>query len=123
MIRVAIADDHPIVREGLRRIVSDDGSISVAGEASTAAELFRLLQATAVDVVLLWARGSTTAEANVREHVGRIDIAVSGFDGDEVGVRRQIDKVRDVVPGLAAVQRVIDLSRAAARPDDTLLEG
>jgi DNA-binding NarL/FixJ family response regulator len=53
MIRVAIADDHPIVREGLRRIVSDDGSISVAGEASTAAELFRLLQATAVDVILL----------------------------------------------------------------------
>ena len=53
MIRVAIADDHPIVREGLRRIVSDDSSISVAGEASTAAELFRLLQATAVDVVLL----------------------------------------------------------------------
>ena len=53
MIRVAIADDHPIVREGLRRIVSDDASISVAGEASTAAELFRLLLATAVDVVLL----------------------------------------------------------------------
>ncbi|MFL5527406.1 MAG: response regulator [Gemmatimonadaceae bacterium] len=53
MIRVAIADDHPIVREGLRRIVSDDASISVAGEASTAAELFRLLEATAVDVVLL----------------------------------------------------------------------
>jgi len=53
VIRVAIADDHPIVREGLRRIVSDDASISVAGEASTAAELFRLLLATAVDVVLL----------------------------------------------------------------------
>ena len=53
MIRVAIADDHPIVREGLRRIVSDDAGISVAGEASTAAELFLLLLATAVDVVLL----------------------------------------------------------------------
>jgi two-component system, NarL family, invasion response regulator UvrY len=53
MIRVAIADDHPIVREGLRRIVSDDTGITVAGEASTAAELFRLLEATAVDVVLL----------------------------------------------------------------------
>jgi two-component system, NarL family, invasion response regulator UvrY len=53
MIRVAIADDHPIVREGLRRIVSDDTGISVAGEASSAVELFRLLGATAVDVVLL----------------------------------------------------------------------
>ncbi len=53
MIRLAIADDHPIVREGLRRIVSLDGSISVAGEASSAAELFRLLDGVAADVVLL----------------------------------------------------------------------
>jgi len=33
MIRVAIADDHPIVRGGLRRIVSDHPGISVGGEA------------------------------------------------------------------------------------------
>ena len=53
MIRLAIADDHPIVREGLRRIASEDEGISVVGEASTGAELFRLLGAVAVDVVLL----------------------------------------------------------------------
>jgi DNA-binding NarL/FixJ family response regulator len=53
MIRVAIADDHPIVRQGLRRIASEDAAISVVGEASTAAELFKLLTAEAVDVVLL----------------------------------------------------------------------
>jgi two-component system, NarL family, invasion response regulator UvrY len=53
MIRLAIADDHPIVREGLRRIAIEDSGITVMGEASTAQELFRLLSATAVDVVLL----------------------------------------------------------------------
>jgi DNA-binding NarL/FixJ family response regulator len=53
MIRLAIADDHPIVREGLRRIVSEDPGITVAGEASSASELFRLLGSAAVDVVLL----------------------------------------------------------------------
>jgi two-component system invasion response regulator UvrY len=53
MIRLAIADDHPIVREGLRRIATEDAGITVTGEASTAAELFRLLHAAAVDVVLL----------------------------------------------------------------------
>ncbi|MDQ6769738.1 MAG: response regulator transcription factor [Gemmatimonadota bacterium] len=53
MIRLAIADDHPIVREGLRRIASDDAGISVVGEASTGAELFRLLATAAVDVILL----------------------------------------------------------------------
>lgn len=53
MIRVAIADDHPIVRQGLRRIASEDPGIAVTGEAATAVELFRLLAAAAVDVVLL----------------------------------------------------------------------
>jgi len=53
MIRLAIADDHPIVREGLRRIASEGAGISVMGEASTAGELFRLLGTAGVDVVLL----------------------------------------------------------------------
>jgi DNA-binding NarL/FixJ family response regulator len=53
MIRIAIADDHPIVREGLRRIVSEDVGIAVTGEASSAAELLRILRAMPVDIVLL----------------------------------------------------------------------
>lgn len=53
MIRIAIADDHPVVREGLRRIACQGAGISVTGEVPTAAELFRLLARTAVDVVLL----------------------------------------------------------------------
>jgi DNA-binding NarL/FixJ family response regulator len=38
MIRVAIADDHPIVRQGLRRIATEGAKIVVSGEAATAAE-------------------------------------------------------------------------------------
>src|SRR5437660_12351361 len=66
---------------------------------------------------------TATAEAEVGEYVGRIDVAVSGFHGNEVGSRRQIGEIRDVVPRLAAVHRVVDLSRGAARPDDALLDG
>jgi two-component system, NarL family, invasion response regulator UvrY len=53
MIRLAIADDHPIVREGLRRIATAGPGILVTGEASTAGELFQLLAAAPVDVLLL----------------------------------------------------------------------
>jgi len=53
MIRIAIADDHPIVREGLRRIATEGADISVTGEAATAAALFTLLDSVPVDVVLL----------------------------------------------------------------------
>lgn len=52
-IRVFIADDHPIVREGLRRILSDRSNIRVTGEAGTSEEIFERLDETEVDVLLL----------------------------------------------------------------------
>ncbi|HTI29884.1 MAG TPA: response regulator transcription factor, partial [Methylomirabilota bacterium] len=80
MIRVAIADDHPIVREGLRRIASEGAGIAVTGEASTAAELFQLLAGVAADVVLLDVSmpGSTLVETltQLRERHPSIKVLV-----------------------------------------------
>ena len=53
MIRLLIADDHPIVREGLRRIAADQPGISVVAEAASAAEALERVANTAVDVMLL----------------------------------------------------------------------
>ncbi len=52
-IRIFIADDHPIVRQGLRRIVEADPGMVIAGEADAAAALLRALETTATDLVLL----------------------------------------------------------------------
>lgn len=52
-IRIFIADDHPIVRQGLRRIVEADAGLVISGEAGDAAALFAGLEAAATDVVLL----------------------------------------------------------------------
>ena len=52
-IRIFIADDHPIVRQGLRRIVEADPGLVISGEASDATALFAGLEATATDLVLL----------------------------------------------------------------------
>lgn len=52
-IRIFIADDHPIVRQGLRRIVEADAGMTIAGEAADAASLSAALERTATDVVLL----------------------------------------------------------------------
>jgi DNA-binding NarL/FixJ family response regulator len=52
-IRIFIADDHPIVRQGLRRIVEADEGLVVSGEAGDAAALFVALKAVATDLVLL----------------------------------------------------------------------
>ena len=53
MIRLLIADDHPIVREGLRRIAADQPGISVVAEAASANQALERVADTAVDVMLL----------------------------------------------------------------------
>lgn len=53
MIRLFIADDHPIVRAGLKGIVADEGDINVVGETSTGVGLSNVLRKTATDVLLL----------------------------------------------------------------------
>jgi two-component system, NarL family, invasion response regulator UvrY len=53
VIRVLIADDHPIVRAGLISIVADEPDIQVVGEAGTGDELQRSITHLPVDVVLL----------------------------------------------------------------------
>ena len=35
MIRILIADDHAVVREGIKRIIADTGDMTVAGEAAS----------------------------------------------------------------------------------------
>lgn len=53
MIKVLVADDHAIVRRGLRQILSETPDIMVGGEASTAQEVIRLLTDERWSVVVL----------------------------------------------------------------------
>lgn len=53
IIRILIVDDHAIVREGLKQILSDDETFKVAGEAESAAEAIRLARDKDFDLVLL----------------------------------------------------------------------
>jgi DNA-binding NarL/FixJ family response regulator len=53
VIRVAIADDHPLVRAGLRQVISDDPALAVVGEAADGDETVTLVRTTEPDVLLL----------------------------------------------------------------------
>jgi len=53
MIRIGIADDHPIVREGLKQIIAKNTDFSVVLEASDGQEVLEKLRKTPVDALLL----------------------------------------------------------------------
>jgi len=53
MIRVLLADDHAVVRAGLREILADTGDIVVAGEAANGQEVLAKVRGEAYDVAVL----------------------------------------------------------------------
>ena len=53
MIRIAIADDHPLISEGFKKLLARQPDFALAGEASSSSELTTLLAATGCDVLVL----------------------------------------------------------------------
>src|ERR1700694_529663 len=52
-IRIVIADDHPIFRDGLRRLLESEGDMKVVGEACDGREAVKLATEIKPDILLL----------------------------------------------------------------------
>jgi two-component system, NarL family, invasion response regulator UvrY len=53
MIKVLIADDHALIRKGLKQLLDDTDDMRVIGEAENGMQAIRMAEETAYDVVLL----------------------------------------------------------------------
>ena len=53
MIKIVVADSHPIVHKGIKAYFRDSTEISIVGKAQTARELFSCLESKMVDVIVL----------------------------------------------------------------------
>ncbi len=53
MINVFIADDHALIREGLKKTLSGEPDMTLIGEASNVVELFKQLERLPVNILLL----------------------------------------------------------------------
>jgi DNA-binding NarL/FixJ family response regulator len=75
MIRVLIADDHSIVRDGLKRILAATPDLQVAGEAASGDEALAAVKANDYDVVML-------------------DMSMPGLSGIDLIKRLKLEKPR-----------------------------
>src|SRR5687767_4170099 len=53
LIRVLVADDHEIVRAGIKQFIADEPDMRVTGEAATGEEVLNLVRSEMFDILLL----------------------------------------------------------------------
>jgi DNA-binding NarL/FixJ family response regulator len=87
-IRVILADDQPLIRAGLRRMIDQAPGIDVVGEAGTGAEAVQLARDTGPDVVLMDIRmpGMDGIEATRLITIGETQarvLVLTTFDDDD----------------------------------------
>jgi len=92
MIRILVADDHAIVRRGLRQIVADESDMQVVGEAQTTQEILDLARQEEWDVTVLNismpGRGGFEAlKALKQTHSKRPVLVLSMYPEDQFAVR------------------------------------
>src|SRR5215468_9746466 len=73
MIRVVIVDDHPIVRQGLAHLLSQQSDIVVCGEAEDAAEAIRIIDEKQPDIVIADLSLKTTSGLELIKHLRASD--------------------------------------------------
>jgi DNA-binding NarL/FixJ family response regulator len=143
VIRVFIADDQLLVRQGIRTLLEMDGGVAVVGEAGDGAEAIELIPRVSLDVLLLDVRMPRKSGIEVMRELGAglpptlilttFDDADVVLDGIRVGARgfllkdvsyaQLISAIRAVANGGTVFQpaitdRLLRATRADRRPVD-----
>ncbi|MGC9469788.1 MAG: response regulator [Anaerolineae bacterium] len=125
VIRVVLAEDHVLVREGIRQFLEDAEDLEVVGEAGNGAEAVRLVQQLEPDVALMDINmpqvTGVEATRRIKEHFPKTKVLVltaydddpyiralfrAGADGYVLKTARAkelVDAVRNVHHGLTAL--------------------
>lgn len=119
-IRVLLADDHPIVRNGIRRLLEREADIEVAGEACDGEETLAMVEKLNPDVVLLdmempQLNGVEVAK-RIRKNFSSVKVlALSGYDDRSYIIELLQLGVNGYLIKDEAMETIVEAVRGAAR--------
>ncbi|HLF02917.1 MAG TPA: response regulator transcription factor [Anaerolineales bacterium] len=124
-IRILIADDHEVVRDGLRLLLEDEADFVVVGEAGNGAEAVRLTGELRPDVVLMDLRmpgvGGLEAIEQIRAQWPDVAVVIlTTYNEDELMVRGLRAGARGYLLKDTKRQTLFDTLKAAARGEALL---
>ncbi len=94
-VRILVADDHGIVRQGLRSVLSRDPSFEIVGEAGNGREAVSLAQALRPNVIIMDIAmpeiSGIEATAQVRQSNPETQIVILSMHSDETYLLRALD--------------------------------
>ena len=132
MISVLLVDDHPVVIEGLRKVLDAAGDIDVTGSATDASRALEQARALRPDVILLDLRmpGATgiqaTRQLRAHEFTGAIILLTSY--GDKAYVRQALEAGADgyllkSTPAAELITAIRSVSKGRRQLSPELLDG
>jgi signal transduction histidine kinase/CheY-like chemotaxis protein len=117
-VRVLVADDHEVVRRGVRALLEDEGDLEVCGEAADGLEAIHKVRELKPDLILLDLSMPKTSGASVASHICRSGLPTKilvftthGYPGLEEmlrqvgchGVVRKTNAPNDLIVAIRAV--------------------
>ncbi|MEM6360978.1 MAG: response regulator transcription factor [Bacteroidota bacterium] len=117
-IKVVLADDHSVVRTGIKMLISSDESIEIIGEASSGAEALSMIKNSQPDILITdismpGMTGIELAEIIKNEHRGTKVLVLSTYSDEEyilsafeAGASGYLPKDTDEDQFLAAIKTV-----------------
>lgn len=120
MIRIAIADDHAIVRRGIAQILSAEADFTVVGEAANHGEVMELVRKGGVDCLLLDiampGRNGIDTLKQVKSEFPRLAVLmISMYPEDQYAFRAFKAGASGYLTKLAAADHVVPAIRQAVR--------
>jgi two-component system nitrate/nitrite response regulator NarL len=124
-VRVFVADDHPLVREGLLRAVGDQPALEVVGSAGNGREALEQIRRVQPDVALLDVKmpeldGIAVVRAVTRDELPTRIVFLSAYVDSAVAYRALAEGAAGFLSKEASATAVCDAIVAAARGETVL---